>query len=129
MDISDVFGNIHKVGFNRPDYLYIWIKVIITGKPRRPMAPNFIQMTQDSIVEDAKSLRVGDSVYLQTYLAGIYERVVSVSMVDIRAYAATSEKYIPAEEEYRTDNVMVGYRQKAILDVSRIEVVLNDDRY
>lgn len=129
MDISDVFGNIHKVGFNRPDYLYIWIKVIITGKPGKNMAPNFIQMTQESIVEDTKDLQVGDSVYLQTYLAGIYERVVSVSMVDIRAYAATSEKYIPLPEEYRPDNIEVRYRQKAIIDASRIEVTLNEDQY
>ena len=129
MDISDVFGNIHKVGFNRPDYLYIWIKVIITGKPGKSMAPNFIQMTQESIVEDTKGLQVGDSVYLQTYLAGIYERVVSVSMVDIRAYAATSEKYIPLPEEYRPDNIEVRYRQKAIIDASRIEVTLNEDQY
>lgn len=129
MDVSDVFGNIHKVGFNRPDYLYIWIKVIITGKPGKNMAPNFIQMTQESIVEDSKELQVGDSVYLQTYLAGIYERVVSVSMVDIKAYAAISEKYIPLPEEYRSENIEVRYRQKAIIDASRIEVTLNEDQY
>ena len=80
-------------------------------------------------MEDAKNLQVGDSVYLQTYLAGIYERVVSVSMVDIRAYAATSEKYIPMEEEYSPNNVVVSHRQKAVFDISRIEVILHDDQY
>lgn len=127
MDVSDTFGNIHKVGFNRPDYLYVWLKIRITGKHGKPMAPNFIQMAQDSIIEDTKDLQVGDSVYLQTYLAGIYERVVSVSMVDILTYAATSEKYIPVEEEYTSGNVMVSHRQKAVFDISRIEVILQDD--
>lgn len=129
MDVSDTFGNIHKVGFNRPDYLYVWLKIRITGKPGKSMAPNFIQMAQESVMEDVKDLQVGDSVYLQTYLAGIYKRVVSVSMVDIRAYAATSEKYIPVEEEYSPDNVVVSHRQKAVFDPSRIEVILHDDQY
>lgn len=129
MDVSDTFGNIHKVGFNRPDYLYVWLKIRITGKPGKSMAPNFIQMAQESIMEDAKDLQVGDSVYLQMYLAGIYERVVSVSMVDIRAYVASSEKYIPMDEEYSPDNVVVSHRQKAVFDISRIEVILHDDQY
>lgn len=129
MDVSDTFGNIHKVGFNRPDYLYVWLKVVITGKTGKSMAPNFIQMAQDSIIEDAKDLQVGDSVYLQTFLAGIYKRVVFVSMVDIKACVTTLEKYIPAEEEYNPTNVEVSHRQKAVLDVSRIEVILRDDQY
>lgn len=125
MDVADFFGNIHKVGFSRPDNLYVWFKVTITGKLGKAMAPNFVQLTQDSIVEDGAGLQVGDSIYLQTFFAGIYSRVVNVSMVDIRAFASTSEKYIPLTEEYHSENIMVSYRQKAVLDVSRIEVVLD----
>lgn len=125
MDVADVFGNIHKVGFSRPDYLYVWLRVAVTGKPGRAMAPNFIQLTQDSIMEDAAGMQVGENVYLQTFLAGIYSRVVSVSMVDIKAYAATSEKYVPQQDEYRPGNVMASYRQRAVLDPARIEVVLD----
>lgn len=126
MDVADVFGNIHKVGFSRPDYLYVWLKVTITGKPGKAMAPNFIQLTQDSIIEDSAGLQVGDSVYLQTFLAGIYSRVVSVSMVDIKAFASTSERYVPSPGEYGHGNVTAGYRQKAVLDAARIEVALDD---
>ena len=125
MDVSDMFGNIHKIGFSRPDYLYVWLRVVITGKDGKAMAPNFIQLTQDSILEDGKNLQVGDSVYLQTFLANIYSKVVSVSMVDIMAFAASTEKYIPAGEEYTLRNVLVSHRQKAVLDASRIEVVLD----
>ncbi len=126
MDVSDVFGNIHRIGFSRPDYLYIWLKVSITGKTGKVMAPNYAQLTQDSILEDGGNLQVGDSVYLQTYLAGIYNKVVSVSMVDIRAFAAETEKYVPGEDEFARDNIMVNHRQKALLDAARIEVVLNN---
>lgn len=126
MDVADPFGNIHKVGFSRPDYLYIWLKIVITKEEGKPIAPNYIQLAQESVLEDAKVLQVGDSMYLQKYLTNIYKNVVAVSMVDIRAYAATSEKYIPKDEEYKPDNVEVNHRQKAILDVSRIEVILRD---
>lgn len=126
MDIPDVFGNLHNIGFNRPDYLYVWLKVVITGQDGKSMAPNYIQLTQDSILEDAKVLQVGDSVYLQKFLANIYKNVTSVSMVDIQAFATYSEKYIPEEDVFSPDNVRVSHREKAVIDVSRIEVVLHD---
>ncbi|RKI90426.1 hypothetical protein D7V94_13405 [Parablautia intestinalis] len=125
MDVADGFGNIHKVGFSRPDYLYVWLRIVITGKAGKAMAPNYIELTQESILEDSKNLQVGDTVYLQTFLANIYSRVVSVSMVDIRAFASASEKYIPSEEEYTPGNVIVSHRQKALFDVARIEVLLD----
>ncbi len=126
MDVADMFGNIHKVGFNRPDYLYVWMKIVVTKEQGRSIAPNYAQLAQESILDDAKVLQVGDSVYLQKFLTNIYKNLVVVSMVDIRAFAASSEKYIPAEEEYRPDNIEVSHRQKAVFDVSRIEVVLRD---
>lgn len=126
MDVADSFGNIHKIGFSRPVYLYIWLSIVITGKKGKSMAPNFAQLTQDSIMEDAKPLQVGDGVYLQTFLANIYSKVVSVAMVDIKAFATVSKEYIPNKSEYTSDNIIVSHMQKAVFDVSRIEVVLND---
>lgn len=126
MDVADVFGNIHKVGFNRPDYKYIWLRAVITKEQGRQLAPNYIQLAQDSILEDTKVLQVGDSVYLQKLLTNIYKNLAAVSMVDIRAYAADSEKYIPTESEYASGNIEISHRQKAVFDVSRIEVTLHD---
>ena len=126
MDVADMFGNIHKVGFNRPDYLYVWMKVVVTKEKGKSIAPNYAQLAQESILEDAEVLQVGDSVYLQKFLTNIYKNLVVVSMVNIRVFAASSEKYIPRDEEYISDNIEVSNRQKAVFDVSRIEVVLHD---
>lgn len=125
IDVADVFGNIHKVGFNRPDYCYIWLRVVITREPGKSIAPNYIQLAQDSILEDAGVLQVGDSVYLQKFLTNIYKNLVAVSLVDISAYAADSEEYIPAKEEYVSGNIEISHRQKAVFDASRIEVILH----
>lgn len=128
MDVADVFGNIHKVGFNRPDYRYIWLKVVITKETGKSIAPNYIQLTQDSILEDARGLQVGDSVYLQKFLTNIYKSLIAVSMVDIRAFAADSERYVPIETDYVLGNIGISHRQKAVFDTSRIEVILHDQR-
>lgn len=124
VDVADTFGNIHKIGFSRPDYLYIWMKVVITGKPGKAMAPNFVQLTQDSIIADAADIQVGDSLYIQTFLADIYAKVVSVSMVEIKSFFTLDKNHIPAEQEYVSGNIYVSSRQKAVFDVSRIEVAL-----
>lgn len=126
VDVADTFGNIHKIGFSRPDYLYVWMLVVITGKPGRTMAPNYAQLTQDSILSDASDIQVGDSLYMQTFLAGIYEKVVSVSMVEIKTFSTLDKNYIPEEQEYVSGNIYISNRQKAVFDVSRIEVVLHD---
>ena len=126
VDVADIFGNIHKIGFSRPDYLYIWMKAVITGKPGRAMAPNYAQLTQDSILADAADIQVGDSLYIQTFLADIYAKVVSVSMVEIKTFSTPDKSYIPAEQEYIYGNIYVTNRQKAVFDASRIEVTLRD---
>ncbi len=124
MDVADVFGNIHKVGFSRPDYLYVWLEVTLTGKPGKTMAPNYMQIVQDSIMGDSSSLQVGDGVYLQTFLAGIYGKL-NVAMVDIKAFASEVETRVPGDGGYTLVNVPVSHRQKAVLDAERIRVVLN----
>lgn len=125
MDVADVFGNIHKVGFSRPDYLYVWLKVTLKGKPGRPMAPNYAQLTQDAILEDGEMVQVGESIYLQTFLAGIYQNVINIAMVNIKACVKTGDMQIPVPADYVLDNIDVNHRQKAVFDRSRIEVVLD----
>ena len=101
-------------------------KAVITGKPGRAMAPNYAQLTQDSILADAADIQVGDSLYIQTFLADIYAKVVSVSMVEIKTFSTPDKSYIPAEQEYIYGNIYVTNRQKAVFDASRIEVTLRD---
>lgn len=125
MDVADSYGNIHKVGFSRPDYLYVWLHVALTRKPGKEMAPNYAQLAQESILEDGKGLRAGQSVYLQEFYSNLYN-VLNISLVEISAYAGTTEKYVPLKDEYVLKNILVSHRQKALLDASRIEVVLND---
>ena len=125
IDVADIFGNIHKIGFSRPDYVYVWLKVRLIGKQGKAMAPNYVQLTQNSILEDATGLQAGDGIFLQKFFNGIYHTVINISMIEIKAATTTVKSYIPIEEEYTASNVIVNYRQKALLDAARIEVVLD----
>lgn len=124
MDVADVFGNIHKVGFSRPDYLYVWLKVTITGQKGRVMVPNYAQLAQDAILEDVESIQVGENVYLQTFIGNIYRKVLNIAMVDIRACTSENAGVPPADSDYISGNIIVSHRQKAVFDQSRIGVVL-----
>lgn len=126
MDVADVFGNIHKVGFSRPDYVYVWLKVTITGQKGRVMVPNYVKLTQEAILGDVGSIHVGESVYLQTLIGNIYRNVLNVAMVDIQAYTSDNEARIPVESEFVAGNIIVNHRQKAVFDHSRIEVILRE---
>lgn len=122
MDVSDNYGNIHKIGFSRPDYLYVWLRVAITGRPNTSMVPNYVQLVQESIIEDAKYIQVGESVYLQTFFTDLYEKVINISLIEIQAYATESKEDVPYE--YPLKNIVVGSRQKVVFEASRIKVVL-----
>lgn len=122
MDVADSFGNIHKVGFSRPDYRYVWLHVTLTMKSGAQYAPNFAALTKEAILNNAKVIQVGDNVYLQTFIADIYKKVTGVSLVDIRAFLTASSSQVP--EEYPLTNILVNARQKAVFSESRIEVLL-----
>lgn len=122
MDVADIYGNIHKIAFSRPDYLFVWLRISITPKPGEPFAPNYTKLVRNSIL--ARKVTVGENVYLQTYLADIYKNVIGVAMVDIKAYVTESKIQIPTD--YLLSNIVVNERQKAVFDTSRIEVVLDE---
>lgn len=119
IDVADAYGNIHRVGFSRPEYVYAWLKIEL--KMAGNYAPNYSTLASESILRDADGIQVGEDVYLQTFLAGIYRNVTGVELVDIKAFTTTSSNAMP--DIYTFSNITVNDRQKVIFDASRIEVV------
>ena len=122
VDVADDYGNFHTIRFNRPQYLYIWLKVTLTRNPKEAVAPNYSARTKDAIISDGEQLTVGENVFTQTFLSGIYKSVTGISFVEIKAFATTSQSETPTA--YPLDNIEVGPRQKAVFDAERIEVSL-----
>lgn len=122
--IADKWGNLHSIGFSRPTYVYAWLKVEITRKAAMQIAPNYSTLCKKSILDDAENIQVGDSVYLQTFLQGIYEEINGISYVSLKAFKTIS--MIESPSSYELDNIIVNSREKVIFDEARIEVVLVD---
>jgi uncharacterized phage protein gp47/JayE len=124
MDVADEFGNIHNISFSRPTYRYVWMKVSLTRNTAEAIPPNYAARTKLAIIEDGKNLNVGQTVFLQKFLTNIYKNVTGVSYISITACTTEIESQIPSAEDYTSDNIVIGQREKAVFDAARIEVNL-----
>lgn len=124
VNVNGNYGDVIPIRFNRPEYLYTWIKVVLHGDGKIPV--NYATLTKDSIVEDTEFMVAGSSLYSQLLLEGIYNVVSGVTHVDIYVATSTDKTFVPTEDDYEQKNIIVTTRQKVLVDASRIEVSLND---
>lgn len=122
VNVATEYGDSVPISFNRPEYIYVWMKVTLDAD-RSYLPTNYANLTVDSIVADASSLKAGDNMLSQTFNDGIYAAVGGITYVDIRCASTTSRDYIPQVDEYTKVNVSVTSRQKVVVMDTRIEVV------
>lgn len=122
VNVATEYGDSVPISFNRPEYIYVWIKVVLDAVSSY-LPTNYANLTVDSIVNDASVLKAGDNMLSQTFNDGIYSAVGGVTYVDIKCATTTDKDYIPAEDEYTKVNVPVTSRQKVVVADTRIEVV------
>lgn len=122
VNVVTEYGDSVPISFNRPEYIYVWMKVTLDAD-RSYLPTNYANLTVDSIVADASSLKAGDNMLSQTFNDGIYGTVGGVTYVDIKCATTTDKDYIPGEDEYTRINVQVTSRQKVVVADTRIEVM------
>lgn len=122
VEVPDLFGKTIPIRFNRPQFVYIWIRVVLTVGRNQPFPPNYGDLVKDSLIEQTKALNVGDGVFPQKYIGDIYQCVTGVSYVDISTFATTDSSAAPGEYQY--GNIPVSVRQKALIEGKRIEVMV-----
>lgn len=121
VNVATEYGDSVPISFNRPEYIYVWIKVVLDAVSSY-LPTNYANLAVDSIVNDASALKAGDNMLSQTFNDGIYSAVAGVTYVDIKCAATTDKDYIPTEDEYTMVNVSVTSRQKIVVTDTRIEV-------
>lgn len=115
------FGDTIPIHFNRPDYLYAWLKIKLHGD--EAMCPsNYVQLTKSSLLEDGEQLVAGTSLLTQLLNDGIYATVAGLTFIEILTATKKEKGEVPGEEDYKAENVIVSSREKVILDETRIEV-------
>lgn len=126
VDVPGNYGDSIPVRFNRPEYLYTWLKLVLHGNAAK-LPVNYVQLTRQSILKDGAQLVAGTSLLTQLLTEGIYDAVAGITYIDIYTAFSKDKTYIPGGEEYVQKNVIATTRQKVLLDELRIEVVFRAD--
>lgn len=115
------YGDAIPIRFNRPEYLYTWIKVILYGeKEKLPL--NYVALTTQAILKTGSTMRAGTNFLTQLFHEEIYKRVAGVTYIEIKTAYSTEHSYVPEKQDYQIRNILVTSRQKILLDETRIEV-------
>lgn len=126
VSVPTAYGDAIDIRFNRPERLYVWLKVKLKGDSTRlPM--NYADLTIASIVEDGSQMVAGTSLIIQLLHEGIYGTVAGITRIDVLTAYSADKMYVPNEEDYSESNIMVSTRQKISIDETRIEVVFDAD--
>ena len=123
IDIADSFGNIVNIGFSRPAYQYVWLKITLTRNYKEIIAPNYASLAKDAIMNHADEYGLGEKVILQKFLPYLYENLTGVEYITIKGAVTDSESAKPSG--YTLDVLEMSSRQKAQFAAVRIEVVLD----
>jgi len=125
VDVATKYGDIVPIKFNRPEYLYTWMKVVLHGDFNK-MPVNYAELTRNSIVNDTARMLSGANLLTQLLNDGIYNAVPGITYIEIFTAYSTDPNYVPSDEEFVQSNIMVALRQKVLVDSSRIEVSIYD---
>lgn len=113
------YGDVIDIGFNRPENVYVWVKVEITqGKVS-------IDSEYEDIVKNliltGEDLTIGDSFLSQNYISPIYAALPGIKYCDIKVATGTDTE---KQTTYTSGNIDVTQRQVVDLSSARIEVNL-----
>ena len=120
------YGDVIAIRFNRPDYLYTWLKVTLHGK-KDELPSNYGSLVIKSLMDQATKFVAGTNLLTQLFNEGIYRAVPGVTYIEISVAHGNSVDYVPSPSDYKAKNIMVNSRQKILIDEKRIEVAFSED--
>lgn len=123
VNVPGKYGDSIPIHFNRPEYLYTWLKVVLHGDSGK-MPTNYATLTTTSICEDGSQMVAGNNLLIQLLNEGIYNVVAGITYVEIKTAFSIDIAHIPKPEDYKPENIIVTSRQKVLIDERRIEVML-----
>lgn len=124
--VPGVYGDTIPVRFNRPDYLYTWLKVVLHGD-KSQLPTNYASLTIQALISDGAEFVAGTNLLTQLLDDGIYDAVAGLTYVEIYTAYGTSSTYVPESSDYKQKNIIVTSRQKVLIDEKRIEVSFSED--
>lgn len=111
------------IRFNRPEYLYTWLRVEISGVPAS-IDPAYEIKVKELILEITDALMMGDKLILQGLMQSIFNNIAGVEYIDVTAGTSETEETRPGEFTRR--NIEATKMQRIDISIDRIEVVFNE---
>ena len=124
VDVPGKYGDSIPIKFNRPTYIYVWLKIVLHCK-RSNLPDNYKKMVSSLIVENNKKISTGKSLLIQTLIESLYEAIPGLTYVDIQSAYRDNLSQTPTN--FVAKNVLVNSRQKIILSEDRIEVSCDEN--
>lgn len=124
VDVPGKYGDSIPIRFNRPTYIYVWLKIVLHCK-RSSLPDNYKKMVSSLIVENNKKISTGKSLLIQTLIESLYEAIPGLTYVDIQSAYRDNLSQTPTN--FVAKNVLVNSRQKIILSEDRIEVSCDEN--
>ena len=124
VDVPGKYGDSIPIKFNRPTYIYVWLKIVLHCK-RSSLPDNYKKMVSSLIVENNKKIGTGKSLLIQTLIESLYEVIPGLTYVDIQSAYRDNLSQTPTN--FVAKNVLVNSRQKIILSEDRIEVSCDEN--
>lgn len=121
LDVQAEYGDVIKISFNRPEKVYVWVKVEVT------QGGISIDTEYEKIIKNILltqySLTIGDSFLSQNYIQPIYNALPGIKYCNITVTTGQKSS-APDASKYVNGNVDVTQRQVIDLASERIEVSL-----
>lgn len=114
-----------EVCFNRPQPVYVWLKLTLTPSKREALPPNYADLVKESLTAQTESFLPGQTLLIQELLGDIYRNVTGIGYIRIQSFATQESGKVPENEEYReNENITINAQQRALVEEKRIEVEL-----
>lgn len=123
VNILDSRGNSREIRFNRPSEKNVWLRICITKNPEEVFTADLPDRIRALVVTESANLNVGQDVVLQKLYGPIYKNTTGIGMVDIKG---TLSENLPADDDYGSGILVIGKKEIAVFDSSRIEVMIID---
>lgn len=126
VQVATTYGDLIPVRFNRPQYIYAWLKITLYGN-KGSLPANYSSLTENAILEYAQNIVAGDDLIIQLLHEGIYDVVPGLTYIKIEVVATKESSHVPKAEEYMIANILATSREKILISSERIEVILDGD--
>lgn len=121
VSVPGEYGEEIAVRFNRPTYLKVWMKVVITMSRSSTLPSNYADLIKDVILDRMDTLDTGSDVVPQKlFLGTLYSTVTGIDYADITMETGDSKPAVMTKR-----SITVTPRERAILSKDRIEVVIS----